>query len=357
MEGHIFRAFCLTLLVGSVLQCFASESSESTNTGPDFIAVIPKDGLEEENVERVFSLGPSDTLQVIDETANAVYLPSASESTGEILSGDYTVAYRFANGSCDFSQTIVFRDAFLGYPTPLWVREESKPAKSGNVSPGGAVKYTFTHPPAEYLGGGLSFCVQFKTVLATGSGSQSTVSTTPPPATSDAATPDIPPKPEEQDNQEQTEESDQQDSPVGGESGTDGQAQEEGEEEGNDDNVESGGSHDSASGSDSQSNTQIQQQQQQAGQGTQNQHQESTGGQSTTTGQPGAAQHLQHDQDFVNGETGDYTSIQLRRLSGTPDKEAYLTIVVHSAAWGSASGMTALSVSLLAVAAASLLIY
>ncbi|EPT25320.1 Toxoplasma gondii family A protein [Toxoplasma gondii ME49] len=356
MEGHIFRAFCLTLLVGSVLQCFASESSESTNTGPDFIAVIPKDGLEEENVERVFSLGPSDTLQVIDETANAVYLPSASESTGEILSGDYTVAYRFANGSCDFSQTIVFRDAFLGYPTPLWVREESKPAKSGNVSPGGAVKYTFTHPPAEYLGGGLSFCVQFKTLLATGSGSQSTVSTTPPPATSDAATPDIPPKPEEQNNQEQTEESDQQDSPVGGESGTDNSVQQEVEEGGKNDNGESGGSHDSASGSDSQSNTQIQQQQQ-AGQGTQNQNQESAGGQSTTTEQPGAAQYLHHDQEFVNGETGDYTSIQLRRLSGTPDKEAYLTIVVHSAAWGSASGMTALSVSLLAVAAASLLIY
>nr|PIL97273.1 Toxoplasma gondii family A protein [Toxoplasma gondii COUG] len=354
MEGHIFRAFCLTLLVGSVLQCFASESSESTNTGPDFIAVIPKDGLKEENVERVFSLGPSDTLQVIDETANAVYLPSASESTGEILSGDYTVAYRFANGSCDFSQTIVFRDAFLGYPTPLWVREESKPAKSGSVSPGGAVKYTFTHPPAEYLGGGLSFCVQFKTVLATGSGSQSTVSTTPPPATSDAATPDIPPKPEEQNNQQQTEDSDQKDPAAGGESGTDDQAQEE-EEEGEGGNSESDGSHGSASGSDSQSNPQTQQQQ--PDQGTQNQNQESTGGQSTTTGQPGAAQHLQHDQDFVKGETGDYTSIQLRRLSGTPDKEAYLTIVVHSAAWGSASGMTALSVSLLAVAAASLLIY
>ncbi|EPR63191.1 Toxoplasma gondii family A protein [Toxoplasma gondii GAB2-2007-GAL-DOM2] len=355
MEGHIFRAFCLTLLVGSVLQCFASESSESTNTGPDFIAVIPKDGLEEENVERVFSLGPSDTLQVIDETANAVYLPSASESTGEILSGDYTVAYRFANGSCDFSQTIVFRDAFLGYPTPLWVREESKPAKSGNVSPGGAVKYTFTHPPAEYLGGGLSFCVQFKTVLATGSGSQSTVSTKPPPATSESTTPHKPPKPEEQNNQQQTEDSDQKDPAAGGESGTDDQAQEE-EEEGEGGNSESDGSHDGASGSDSQSNTQIQQQQQ-AGQGTQNQNQESAGGQSTTTEQPGAAQYLHHDQEFVNGETGDYTSIQLRRLSGTPDKEAYLTIVVHSAAWGSASGMTALSVSLLAVAAASLLIY
>ncbi|ESS34607.1 Toxoplasma gondii family A protein [Toxoplasma gondii VEG] len=355
MEGHIFRAFCLTLLVGSVLQCFASEPSESTNTGPDFIAIIPKDGLEEENVERVFSLGPSDTLQVIDETANAVYLPSASESTGEILSGDYTVAYRFANGSCDFSQTIVFRDAFLGYPTPLWVREESKPAKSGNVSPGGAVRYTFTHPPAEYLGGGLSFCVQFKTVRATGSGSQSTVSTTPPPATSDDATPDIPLEPEEQNNQQQTEDSDQKDPAVGGESGTDDQAQEE-EEEGKGGNSESDGSHGSASGSDSQSIPQTQQQQQ-PDQGTQNQNQESTGGQSTTTGQPGAAQHLQHDQDFVNGETGDYTSIQLRRLSGKPDKEAYLTIVVHSAAWGSASGMTALSVSLLAVAAASLLIY
>ncbi|KEP62275.1 UNVERIFIED_CONTAM: Toxoplasma gondii family A protein [Hammondia hammondi] len=354
MEGQIFRALRLTLFVGSVLQCFAAESSEPTNAGPDFTTVIPKAGLKEENVEHVFSLGPSDTLQVIDETANAVYMPNASESTGQISSSDYTAAYRFANGSCDFSQTIVFKDAFLGYPVPLWVREESKSAKSGNVSPGGAVRYTFTNPPAEYLGGGLSFCVQFKTVLATGSGSQSTVSTKPPPATSDSAPPGTTPKPEEQSNQEQNESSDHQDHPVGGDSGTDGQVQ--GEDEGEKDpNNESEGTPESASSSDSQSNPQVQQQQ--PDQGTQNQNQKSAGSQSTTKGQLETPQPLQHYQDFVNGETGDYQSVQLRRLSGTPEKDAYLTIVVHSAAWGSASGITVLSFSLLAVTAAPLLIY
>ncbi|CBZ56343.1 unnamed protein product [Neospora caninum Liverpool] len=188
MERQIFRAVCLTLLMGTVLSCMASQTSKPTAEA-DFTTTIPTEGLERD-VEQVFSLGPSATLQVIDETGNAKYLPETIESHAEASSGPYSAAYRFDNGACDFSKTIEFKDAFPGYTKPLWVHEESDSVESEKVSVGGPVRYTFTNPPAEYLGGGLSFCVRFKTVVAAGSDAETSTST---PSTSSADSSTEPP--------------------------------------------------------------------------------------------------------------------------------------------------------------------
>ncbi|KFG32111.1 Toxoplasma gondii family A protein [Toxoplasma gondii p89] len=170
MEGQILRAVCLTLLVGALLSCSASEANERSDE-VDFTATIPETGLARD-VEQVFFLGPSTTLRVIDETAQAVYLPRANENTDINASEMYTVAYRYKNGACDFTQKFQFNDAFPGYSTPLWVREEQSSAVIQKGSTAKRVMYTFTNPPAEFLSGGLSFCVRFKTVLASESSSQ-----------------------------------------------------------------------------------------------------------------------------------------------------------------------------------------
>ncbi|CBZ56335.1 unnamed protein product [Neospora caninum Liverpool] len=172
VEVPVFRAVCLTLLMGTVLSSVASETSEQKSEA-DFTTTIPKEGLERD-LEQVFSLGPSATLQVIDETGKAKYLPEPSQSDDEASSGPYTAAYRFENGTCDFTQAVDFKAAFPGYTKPLWVHEESDSVESEKVSVGGPVRYTFTSPPEEYLGGGLSFCVRFKTVVASNSGSTTT---------------------------------------------------------------------------------------------------------------------------------------------------------------------------------------
>ncbi|EPT25325.1 Toxoplasma gondii family A protein [Toxoplasma gondii ME49] len=177
MKGSIFRAACLTLLVGAALSCVATESSDP-KTEADFTATIPKGGLEK-NVEKVFNLGPSSTLQVIDETGEAVYLPKPSVSADDSSSERYSVAYPYTNGACDFTQTIKFMDAFPGYTTPLWVRTQSDSEKPQPATSIGALMYTFTNPPAEYLGEGTTFCVRFKASLANSSQS------TKPPAPSD----------------------------------------------------------------------------------------------------------------------------------------------------------------------------
>ncbi|CBZ56341.1 unnamed protein product [Neospora caninum Liverpool] len=176
MERQLFRAACLTLILGTVLSCVASDTT-GLETEADFKTTIPKEGLQRD-LEQVFSLGPSSTLQVIDETGKAVYLPEPSQSVDGASSGPYSAAYRFDNGACDFSKTIEFKDAFPGYTKPLWVHEDSDSVESGKVSVRGPVRYTFTNPPAEYLGGGLSFCVRFKTVVAAGSDAETSTSTT-----------------------------------------------------------------------------------------------------------------------------------------------------------------------------------
>ncbi|KEP62265.1 UNVERIFIED_CONTAM: Toxoplasma gondii family A protein [Hammondia hammondi] len=179
MEGQILRVVCLTLLVGTLLSCSASETNVPS-AEVDFTATIPETGLARD-VEQVFFLGPSNTLRVIDETAQAVYLPRANESTDLNESEMYTVAYRYKNGACDFTQIFQFNDAFPSYATPLWVREEQSSAVIQKRAAAKRVMYTFTNPPAEFLSSGLSFCVRFKTVLASGSSSQTS---TPSPSSS-----------------------------------------------------------------------------------------------------------------------------------------------------------------------------
>ncbi|KEP62263.1 UNVERIFIED_CONTAM: Toxoplasma gondii family A protein [Hammondia hammondi] len=178
MTRQIFRAVPLTLLICAVLPSVASKTSEP-NAEADFTATIPKAGLQGD-VEKVFFLGPSNTLQVIDQTGAAVYLPEKSANAQETSSKPYSVAYRFEKGACDFTKTVNFKDAFRGYTTAVWDQEQTDSEMGGGGSAERVVKYRFTNPPAEYLGERLSFCVRFKTVLAltTDSGtSTSTVAT------------------------------------------------------------------------------------------------------------------------------------------------------------------------------------
>ncbi|EPT25326.1 Toxoplasma gondii family A protein [Toxoplasma gondii ME49] len=185
-KGRYFAPRCLALLMNSVLPSVASETNHLTPEA-DFTATIPKSGLER-NVEKVFSLGPSDRLQVIDETASAVYLPQKSGSNEDNSSGQYGTAYLFLNGTCDFDKTIQLKDAFPGYPKPLWVREES--SSSGNdeeASSKRSVRYIFTNPPEEHLGKVTSFCVRFKTVQASGSNTETSTTAPTTSATSSGA--------------------------------------------------------------------------------------------------------------------------------------------------------------------------
>ncbi|PIL95991.1 Toxoplasma gondii family A protein, partial [Toxoplasma gondii COUG] len=186
MEGQLFRAMCLALLMNSVLPSVASETNHLTPEA-DFTATIPKSGLER-NVEKVFSLGPSDRVQVIDETASAVYLPQKSGTNEDNSSGQYGTAYLFLNGTCDFDKTIQLKDAFPGYPNPLWVREESSSSgKDEEASSKRSVRYIFTNPPEEHLGKVTSFCVRFKTVQASGSNTETSTTAPTTSATSSGA--------------------------------------------------------------------------------------------------------------------------------------------------------------------------
>ncbi|KFH09324.1 Toxoplasma gondii family A protein [Toxoplasma gondii VAND] len=222
MTGQIFRAVSLTLLIGALLPSAASKTSEQ-NAEADFTATIPKEGLQG-NVEKVFFLGPSNTLQIIDQTGAAVYLPEKSANTQQSSSKPYSVAYRFENGACDFTKTVEFEDIFPDYTTAVWDQEQKDSETSGGESAEKVVKYRFTNPPAEYLGEGLSFCVRFKTVLApkTDSGTNtSTVatqastsgSTQPSSTSSDTSQPQTPnstPPTAQTDNQDTSSEESQQ---------------------------------------------------------------------------------------------------------------------------------------------------
>ncbi|KEP62267.1 UNVERIFIED_CONTAM: Toxoplasma gondii family A protein [Hammondia hammondi] len=180
MERHIFRAVCLALLTETVSHCVASENSATPKTKADVTTTIPKAGLKGD-VEQVFSLGPSGTLQITDETGTAVYLPNPGEDVDGALLDLYGFAYRYEKGACDFNKTVKFKDAFPGYDKSLWVQLKSSAEDNGKTSQTGTVRYRFTNPPAKYLGGGLSFCVRFQTVLSSGSTS---LTSTPSPSSS-----------------------------------------------------------------------------------------------------------------------------------------------------------------------------
>ncbi|CBZ56345.1 unnamed protein product [Neospora caninum Liverpool] len=345
MERQLFRAVCLTLLLGTVLSCVASETSEQ-KPAANFTTTIPKEGLERD-VEQVFYLGPSSTLQVIDETGKAKYLPEPSTSSDESLAESYPAAYRFENGACDFSKTVDFKAAFPGYTKPLWVADEKGSGASGEASSGGPVRYTFTNPPAECLSGVLSFCVRFKTVLAAGSDSATSSSTAVTSAgDSDSQLPD-----DDQNNDEPPAKAEPDKTPNG----------------------------DSSSGGDSSISPEAPTQPAPSvGGGQKDEGKTPTGVPSpgdlvvvpTRTGiraetpkltaldsspilngpsLPGSTEKLTEntlsateDGHEVQSGNAEDNRAPLRRLADTPAvKEAYLTVVVHSAAWGSASGMGA----------------
>nr|CEL78802.1 TPA: SUSA family [Toxoplasma gondii VEG] len=210
MESVALRAMWLTVLIGGMLPCIASEKTEATTTtNPDFTVTIPKGGLPED-VEEVFFLQPSQILRVIDETSKAVYMPQKSteserssqetHATPEAPSTEiYSTAYEFVNGECDFKKKIEYKETFLGYAMPLWVRTASGAPEAGGSSSAAVVTYTFTNPPAAYLSQSVSFCVRFKTSLASGTSSPTTTSTTATKSLEDVSKPPVS-KPEQPDS-------------------------------------------------------------------------------------------------------------------------------------------------------------
>ncbi|KYF40489.1 Toxoplasma gondii family A protein [Toxoplasma gondii ARI] len=340
MARQLFRVVCLTLVTGTVLSCAASEK-EPTATA-DFTATIPKTGLER-SVEKVFFLGPSNTLQVIDQTGAAVYLPEKSANTQESSSKPYSVAYRFENGACDFTKTVEFKDIFPDYTTAVWDQEQKD--TSGGESAEKVVKYRFTNPPAEYLGEGLSFCVRFKTILAAGLGSPTKTSTS---STShggsDGQTPG-----DETTEEESPQEQGPSQGPVDGSSpgdGSQGHSEEvgqqlpsvgQGEEE--EENSDIGASPATpgvvAGGADSPAVP---------GEPPAHNAEKDQGSPSLFNPQGKVTEEkgrLDHDEGHEGEDaTQEPTGVNVRRLDAPAlVQDAYLTIVVHSAAWSSASGI------------------
>ncbi|CBZ56340.1 unnamed protein product [Neospora caninum Liverpool] len=347
MERQLFRAACLTLILGTVLSCVASDTT-GLETEADFKTTIPKEGLQRD-LEQVFSLGPSSTLQVIDETGKAVYLPEPSQSVDGASSGPYSAVYRFDNGACDFSKTIEFKDAFPGYTKPLWVHEDSDSVESGKVSVRGPVRYTFTNPPEEYLGGGLSFCVRFKTVVAAGSDAETSTST---PSTAESSgsggypsgeLPDADSGGGDENPKDQTEEapappsgtSDKE--PAQNNPGSGGP----GSEQGQDSHHQSVPAPDVSQGSSSLSKQDSRDLNRKTDVLRKNVPESSPLSTSTEKSAETTLSATENGHEVQSGK-GEDNRAPLRRLADTPAvKEAYLTVVVHSAAWGSAGGMGA----------------
>ncbi|KEP62270.1 UNVERIFIED_CONTAM: Toxoplasma gondii family A protein [Hammondia hammondi] len=349
MKAYIFRAACLTLLVGAALSSVATKSSE-LKTEADFTATIPKGGLER-SVEKVFNLGPSSTLQVIDETGSAVYLPEKNEGSDEAVADRFSVAYQYENGVCGFTKTIKFNEVFPGYTAPLWVVEELTSAESEK----GSVKYTFTNPPADYSSGGMSFCVRFKTLRPAASNTGTSTSTAPTPSTPDKVQEEDSTKPQGQDGPPVA--PNPHPAPPSSE-GSVPSVQDNADQEDDADRVEDeedGENHGSPP------------------RGPSGDH--SGAGSPVTpprTDAPGLSQNLQggfgaSEERTPGSEPGndghepasdsiqEHNGAQIRRLTESPaETEAFLTIVVHSAAWCLTNGVSALSLAILTVATALL---
>ncbi|PFH36739.1 Toxoplasma gondii family A protein [Besnoitia besnoiti] len=162
MVAALIRAFSWALAVSVVLYCTAAEAGEPA-AEPDFIFTIPKGGMEAEE-QKVVWLGPSKALRVVDSTDAAVFLPQPGNSPSAAPSSEQmnAVAYVFANGACDFTKQVEYKELFPEYNKPVWDR--SPPAEAtveGDSSPSLGANYTFTSPPAEALGKVASFCVRF----------------------------------------------------------------------------------------------------------------------------------------------------------------------------------------------------
>ncbi|KEP65110.1 UNVERIFIED_CONTAM: hypothetical protein HHA_243110 [Hammondia hammondi] len=176
MKRQALRAVLLTFLVATVVPCTASDANEPESE-PDFIVTIGSRGVEE-NSQQVFFLGPSATLRVVDEGNKAVLLPEPSTTDGD-NTPQFRVAYVFENGSCNFTKTLAYRDAFRGYSRPLWVRSSAHVGRGEEVPAGTVANYTFTSPPADSMSGGVSFCVRFTTSAAATTSTTTKSPTTP----------------------------------------------------------------------------------------------------------------------------------------------------------------------------------
>ncbi|ESS33564.1 Toxoplasma gondii family A protein [Toxoplasma gondii VEG] len=173
------RVVCLAVLMASIRHCATSEISD-TLIKTDFSITIPKEGLQA-HVEKVFHLGPSQTLGVFDFSNSASYLPASPASETGKRSSDQvgSSAFAFENGKCNFERVIGYNQLFPGYETPLWVRASSS-TNSDGVDSTQVTTYMFTNPSEEKLYGRVSFCVRFKTVRPpTGSEGSSTSTTKP----------------------------------------------------------------------------------------------------------------------------------------------------------------------------------
>ncbi|CBZ56367.1 unnamed protein product [Neospora caninum Liverpool] len=334
MESSPLRAFWLTVLIGGFLPCALCDTSDLTAVDPDFTVSIPKDGLPGD-LEEVFFLQPAGTLRVIDETGSAVYMPQMSTDSedgasarirtdsGDASSETYSAAYAFVNGKCDFTKEIQYKDAFPGYSQPIWVRTASADAAEAKASSGGAVaNFTLTNPPEEYLTEVVSFCVRFKTFLASGSSTTTTTTSTRVTTAVKATSKHISPQ-TEMPGSLPTERP---------QSDTSGHATEEdpGKDENGDDADQVAGSPGNAQGG------QVTTPGSAHASPTDPQHPAGAGASSNPVGSGGDGAAEAHAQS--------------RRLS-EPDspEEAYLTIVVHSAAWGLAGGIGALSAFVLSI--------
>ncbi|CBZ56369.1 unnamed protein product [Neospora caninum Liverpool] len=364
MESLPLRAFWLTVLIGGFLPCVLCDTSDLTAVDPDFTVSIPKDGLPED-LEEVFFLQPAGTLRVIDETGSAVYMPQMSTDSedgasarirtdsGDASSETYSAAYAFVNGKCDFTKEIQYKDAFPGYSQPIWVRTASADAAEAKASSGGAVaNFTLTNPPEEYLTEVVSFCVRFKTFLASGSSTTTTTTSTgattasntvSPPSSSQTGEPSSPPAPAP---------------PSGGtESSSEGASSKGPEEDNtgpqlnNKTNLE--GPLPSAKAPEIQHSTgEDQRTDDEAAHNSGDSAVSATPGKAGNTGESevthGNTANLEETDPGKTTEGG--KGAQARRLSETSSpKEAYLTIVVHSAAWGLDEGIGALSAFVLCI--------
>nr|PUA87237.1 Toxoplasma gondii family A protein [Toxoplasma gondii TgCATBr9] len=174
------RVVLLTFLVAGVAPCAASEAS-GPETEADFTVTISEKGVEE-NSQRVFSLGPSASLRVVDESNKAIFLPQPTTAEQD-TAAQYGFAYVFENGHCNFERKVAFTDAFPGYSQPLWVRTAAEGSMIKAPLDRAVATYTFTNPPAEYLSKAVSFCVRFTT-----SSAATTATTTASPTTSATTT-------------------------------------------------------------------------------------------------------------------------------------------------------------------------
>ncbi|EPT27669.1 Toxoplasma gondii family A protein [Toxoplasma gondii ME49] len=330
MASAPVRVVCLAVLMASIRHCATSEISD-TLIKTDFSITIPKEGLQA-HVEKIFHLGPSQTLGVFDFSNSASYLPaSPATETGKRSSDQVgSSAFAFENGKCNFDRVIGYNQLFPGYETPLWVRASS-PANSDEEGSTEVTTYKFTNPPEENLYGRVSFCIRFNTVGATEESDGTSVTTQRPTSGSSESQTENP----QTSPGESTEQDGQTPSPAPPSGGPDNNNSDPSSGSEDNDGVNQNGEDGQSEGDAGETESSVP--------GTLNNHVASEISEAqikSTALSSGATPGY----DAVPGQEG----VQTRRLSEQSETKDpfYLTIVVHSAAWGLVSNATALWVSL-----------